>query len=311
MKIRILSDLHVDYNGRNKINYNDDIFTIICGDTAQTPSAGIDWIKQNIKNGLVTCGNHMPYGNFELAYASRKTMQELRNEYANAFPIDSNVSYLDANCGVISKIIDGILFIGTPMYTDMKISHDIFNPDGNKDFNCRQSEYHMNDFRCGITSIDRDAIDDDIFSTWTKYSTRLTAYDYANWFKQSKEMIENILNENEKLNNPLPVILFTHHSLLKEPLKHSFYISDSYSIRDYNWSSYASDYEHWLLSHKSIKVYCYGHVHDIAKDWRIYDIKNDNHSIKIINNARGYVYYGHDRFFNKDLIIDTETWTCI
>ena len=81
-----------------------------------------------------------------------------------------------------------------------------------------------------------------------------------------------------------------------------------YSIRDYNWSSYASDQKDWLLSHKSIKLYCCGHIHDIEKDWRDFYIENDSHRIRVINNARGYVYYGHDKHFNKDLIIDTDTF---
>lgn len=309
MKIRILSDLHVDYNDRYNLKYDDDIFTIICGDTAQTPKNGIEWIKNNIKNGLVICGNHMPYGNFGSAYGLRRTMQELRNEYAEAFPIDSNISYLDSECGVISKVIDNILFVGTVMYTDMQIKHNIFNPTGDIKFNCRASEYHMNDFRCGLISIDRDAIEDDIFGSYSKHSVKMTAGDYVTWFEKSKRMIDDVLNKNEQLEHPLPVVLFTHHSLIKDLLHYSYYIGCSYSMREYNWSSYASDYEDWLLSHKSIKAYCCGHIHAIDKNKRVFEIGNDEHKILVINNARGYVYYGHDEYFNKNLILDSDTWT--
>jgi hypothetical protein len=40
-------------------------------------------------------------------------------------------------------------------------------------------------------------------------------------------------------------------------------------------------------------------------------IRNDKSRCLVINNARGYVHYGHDIYFNPNRFIDTETWQVI
>lgn len=302
MKIRILSDLHVDINENKPLFYNDDVFTLICGDTAQSPSTAIEWINANIKNGLVICGNHLPYENYGAEAKDKKTISEFKNEFAAAFPVENNITFFDESVGVISKVVNNILFVGSVMYTDMQIKHPIFNPTGNREKNYHFSGLHMNDFNFGIT--DKTLTKDGILKL-----TYLHPRNYAEWFDATYEKIDRILTENEAKASPLPVVLFTHHPLISDYIYHSYYIETSYSHWEYNNPSYASDRYRWLEQHHSIKVYCCGHVHDVEPRYRILEhVRSNGDILKIVNNARGYIRYGHDRFFDENLILDTDTW---
>jgi hypothetical protein len=295
-KFRVLSDLHLDINEKYPITLdNKDIFTIICGDTSGYPDMTIKWIKENCPNGVGVSGNHLPYNNYN------KTIQELRNELATAFPITNSFTYLDCETNVFCKEVDNILFIGTCMYTNMAIKHRIWNPEGDIELNKRCSGYNMNDYRWGIKDNTLDPV------------IKISPNDYFDWFKNAYQKIENVLNENENLTNPKDVVLITHHPLITDFFGHNGYVEDyCYSQRHFNDASYASDMKKWLIRHTSIKCYCCGHIHDVYTDYRFFDIiRNDKSRCLVINNARGYVHYGHDIYFNPNRFIDTETWQVI
>lgn len=62
MKIRILSDLHLDINQKIPFLLEDkEIFTVLCGDISGNPEQTIEWINQNIKQGVFVEGNHIGY----------------------------------------------------------------------------------------------------------------------------------------------------------------------------------------------------------------------------------------------------------
>lgn len=300
-KFRVISDLHLDINEHYPLEFNDDIFTVICGDTSGSPSMSIDWIKKNIKCGVGVSGNHLPYND------DGKTIQELREELANAFPNNAAFTYLDCETGVFSKEVDGILFIGTCMYTDMHVKHEQWNPDGDIGINMRSSEYNMNDFRWGIKSKIYPVGQDNSCTTKS-----ITAHDYIDWFSNAYNKIEAMLNKNEALANPKPIVLITHHPLIVEPAYHNWYMENPnniYSMREYNLASYVSDMRSWLVRHNSIKCYCYGHIHAIEEDWRNFNIMHaDGSKMLVINNARGYVMRGHDSKFMKNVFVNTTTW---
>ena len=298
-KFRVISDLHIDINHKFPIAINDDVFTVICGDTSGTPAMTIDWVKNNVKYGVGVSGNHLPYNDLD------RTVQELREELACAFPNTSTFTYLDVETGTFSKEVDGILFVGTCMYTDMLIKNKRWNPNGDQLFNMKCSEYHMNDYRLGIKTKDYFLGTDN-----EPKLVKLTAEDYVEWFKNAYGKIEQLLNDNESASKPKDVVLFTHHPLIADFLMHSWYIDNSaYSYRDYNWASYASDMKDWVLRHTSVKCYCCGHIHAVDKDWQTFDIsREDGSKILVVNNARGYVRHKHDKDFNKDLFVNTKTW---
>ena len=302
-KFRVLSDIHLDINESYPLTFDDDIFTVICGDTSGYPKMTIDWIRKNIKNGVGISGNHLPYNDDELP------IQKLREKLARAFPATKDFTYLDCETKVFSKEVDGILFIGTCMYTDMSVKHEIWNPTGDRAFNMKCSMSHMNDYHWGIKAREKKP---NFVGEMVDTFTHITANDYFEWFKNAYNKIEKVLNENEALENPKPVVLLTHHPLIIDFLKHSTYVENAdhlYSAREFNWSSYGSDMKQWLLRHTSIKCYCCGHVHAVEKEYRNFKIeREDGSKILVVNNTRGYVGRGHDYFFNKNTFVNTKTW---
>ena len=133
-KFRVLSDLHLDINKDVPLEIKDkDVFAVICGDTSGVTEIGVDWIKKNIHRGVLVSGNHLPYNKKML------TLQEQREALEKEFPADGEVTYLDTECKTFCKEVDGILFIGTCMYSDMKISTP-WNPTGDIKVNCRTAE---------------------------------------------------------------------------------------------------------------------------------------------------------------------------
>lgn len=295
MKIRILSDLHVDYNERFPLEIPADkqnIFTILCGDTAGDPRITIDWVKRNMKCGLLCSGNHLPYNDQLL------TIQEQREQLAKAFPIDSSITYLDCECGVYSKEVDGILFIGTCMYSNMRITSSQYNPEGDVTVNKMISHRHMNDYRWGIKQLSYDFGQD---NEPTRHM--ITPADYVIWFVNAFNLIDQMLNENEKADEPKPVVLFTHFPLLRELVDHSYYVDPD------NLASYGNDTKYWLKAHNSIRCYCCGHAHNPMKKYRSYTFKHtDGSECRVVSNTRGYVSRGHADDFSLDCILDTDTW---
>ena len=55
MKIRILSDLHIDQNPKFELK-NKNVFTIIAGDISKDYKLTTKWIQDNIKEGLFKIG---------------------------------------------------------------------------------------------------------------------------------------------------------------------------------------------------------------------------------------------------------------
>lgn len=315
-KFRVISDLHVDVNEKFPIELpKDNVFTVICGDTSGNPKTTIEWVKANVKSGILISGNHLPYCNGYHHFNEYDTddlpeirlMSELRSELAEAFPASSDITYLDVETGVFKKEVDGIMFIGTTMYTDMMIRHDMWNKTGDASINMACSEFNMNDYRLGYTSRSYPfGADND-----PSY-VRMRASDYQKWFMNAFKAIDEVLRQNEMKENPVPVVLVTHHPLIKDFCMHSYYVDNAQNIwrqREFNWASYASNREYWLKRHTSIKCYCCGHIHSPEQNYRSFKIKRDDGSeILVVNNARGYIRDCGDFSFNKNRFVNTKTW---
>jgi len=310
-KIRILSDIHLDINHKYPLELADkDVFTVICGDTAGETEMGIEWIRKNVRRGIIVNGNHMPYRNAgDRPRSEYKTVGEFRKWLKDEFPIDSDVSYLDAETEDCSKVVDGILFVGSCFYTNFRVREPTWNPDGNQKLNMACSEWNMNDYRYGY--VDR------TYPTGADGDptlVRMKAEDLNKWFCNAFNRIDAILSENERSANPLPAVLATHYPLVTDYLAHNGYVdqpSSLYRQREFNWGSYASDVKAWLKNHPSLKVAASGHIHDVEKDYRYYGIKRKGmDDLLLVHNVRGYVGRGHARWFNPDTFVDTKTWTC-
>lgn len=280
MKVRVLSDLHLDVNrdypfslrGKEK-----DVFTVLAGDTSGDPQLTTEWVKKNLKRGLLISGNHLVYNRQHLP------IQDLRQQLADAFPPASDITYLDVLTGCFKKEVDGVLFIGTTLYTDFKLKSAYANGKQVQERNMSISWRYMNDYRWGLQSAD-------------EHITPMNALD---WFKQSFAAIEQAVSENERRPKPLPVVIITHHAPSRAC------ISDQYSDSETN-ASYASDLEEFIKNHPSVRAWIYGHVHAAC---RTVELSRDGQpSCLLINNARGYVHHLEDHDFTKGFFLDTDTW---
>lgn len=289
MKFRVISDLHIDLNGFDSISISDDIFTVICGDTSGSPSLTRDWITKNIKRGVGVSGNHLVYNK------ENKTIQELRDELAKYFPKSSDFTYLDTECDVFSKTVDNVMFVGSCMYSDMKLSKYY---DTDVCHNMRMSERIMNDYRYGIVKKCYPCGVDNAPSY-----VKMTAENYIQWFENGMSKVTSLVEENERSDAPKDIVLVTHFPLLREVVEQSFYVEYD------NFMSYGSSMKDWFNAHPSVKCHCCGHTHDMHKDYRHFYINLDHGKILVVNNSMGYLSRCHDMTFNPNTFVNTDDWT--
>lgn len=282
-KIRIISDIHIDINRDYTLSYKDDIFTIICGDICGNFKDTYKWVKKNIKQGILVCGNHIVYND------EMKPISYIKEYLHKKFPVDSPVTLLENEVGVLSKEVDGILFVGSCMYTDYKLR--VFGlEDVDEKFlitsNKWKSHYVMNDFNFGIRKMSKQII------------SYLTPDDYEEQFRDTMDKMITILEENEKKEHPLPVVLITHHPLSARCIAKRFKNSEVNA-------SFVSDREDFIIRFPSIKLICSGHVHD-SFQFNLDD--NDEQSPLYIINPRGYIRSNEGKKFNPNLCVNTKTW---
>lgn len=299
MKIRVLSDLHLDLNDAHCLELNDkDVFTVICGDTSGYLPLGIEWIKKNVKRGLCIAGNHVVYNRVKDP-AKVKTIQELKDQLHEEFPETGEVTFLDVNVGVYKKEVNGILFLGSTMYTDYNLPVYSTPAENDQLINMRMAAHPrqgMNDWYFAPYSKSNYLGQDNEFTT-----SPLKPEHYLRWFNRTIERFEEALAENEKSDSPKPVVILTHHCPTTACLQ-SKYNDNGLS------ASYVSNLEDFIERHTSIKCWCCGHIH--AQKVIVLGRK-DGSECKVVMNPRGYHSYFEDMDFNPDIFIDTETWEII
>lgn len=283
MKIRLLSDLHIDLNASYTLRLeNKDDFVLIAGDISGDPKITEKWLNQNVKNGIFIAGNHIVYNK------KKQTILELKQYLANKFILNSNITFLDSEIGIISKEVNGILFVGTTLYTD-------YNLNNSAEFDMRVAENFMNDFRWGIYSKNKDFPEDRLVPEFT----RLAPEHYLEYFNKSIQMMDKVLSENESGDQiTKPVVILTHHCPSTK------FISEKYKESIYN-ASYVSNLEYFMEKHPSIKLWLSGHIHN-----RIFSeyVRQDGSIIKLVANPRGYVNQLEASDWTKNVYVDTDTW---
>lgn len=282
-KIRIISDLHIDINKDYPLEYQDDIFTIVCGDICGDYKQAYKWINKNIKRGILVCGNHIVYNDYA------KTILSIKQYLSKKFPVDNEVTLLENEVGVISKVVDRILFVGSCMYTDYRLPIVGVKKENEKDvisINKWNGSYSMNDFNFGIKVKTKSLI---------RY---LTPDDYEEQFYDTLKKMTEVLEENESREVPLPVVLITHHPLSARCIAERFKNSKINA-------SFVSDYEEFINRFPSIKLVCSGHVHN-SFNFKLDDTREQ--SALYIVNPRGYIKHGEGKEFNSQLCVNTKTW---
>lgn len=277
MKIRILSDLHLDVNREEPFSLRDkDTFTILCGDVSGDPAITKDWIRKNVRHGVFVAGNHLVYNH------RGEAIEDLRKEMAAGDTGDC--TYLDClvdGCPIFRELDDKTVIIGSTMYTDFKLKGQ--GPEQPEDLtilrNKRLSLRCMNDYRWGLTKREdgtmRSLHPDDL------------ERGFDNFYRRLQIAVEDAYPDKN-------IIVATHYCPSRKC------ISDDY-LDDENNSSYVSELDDYIIKHPNIKLWCCGHVHHQAH-YKVGDCL-------IVMNPRGYVSRLEDTNFDSRLYVDTDDWS--
>ena len=300
MKIRLISDLHLDINHSYALDMhkigNDDIFTLIAGDISGSPDGAIKWLKANIKHGAFVSGNHD-------VYDSDLVIEDIKKLFAKEFPINADVSYFDNEVGVISKeISENVLLVADVMYTDYALPSGYRNPTGDVNKNICLADPWRSGFRGGMNDFNY-GICNKVFSklngSTCQRPKRLVPEYYLEHHIKAFEAITKTIEDNPTKE----IILMTHHCLSPQC------IDDAYNHDDLN-ASYVSNKEDWIIAHPNIKCICSGHIH-ARKSFKVGNalyVMNalgycSEHFKEWSNDANEYVSWTPDCF------IDTSNWT--
>ena len=290
MKIRAVSDLHVDINRRAPLHIDDDMFTIVAGDVSGNPDEIVKWVKSNLKHGAFVSGNHD-------VYDADMPIEDIKQMLAREFPASNDVTYFDNDIGVVSKQIDdNVILVADVMYTDYKLNVWTGKVDDNAVkanisyadpwLNMRGG---MNDFNHGKTRKVYPGRNDSTYKTG-----RLVPEFYAEHFAKAFDAINNVVESNKDKD----IILMTHHCLSPRCIAGD-YVDDRLN------ASYVSDKTEWLHAHPNIKIVVSGHVHEPK-------FFTEGTAKYILNPLGYYTYYdfkGKDTFKFDDVIIDTSDWS--
>ena len=273
MKLRILSDLHLDINDNVPFSLaNKDVFTIICGDIYGNPRQTIEWINNNIKQGVFIEGNH-------IGYDSEHSIQYIENFLCKHFPATAQITYLKDT----HKIVDDIVFVGGILWTDF----ELYGPEWKSLYKLYATQL-MNDFKYNYVNMEYSAQETEQNFRELLENLQIRQLHPSDTEQMFKHTLKNIKNACERFPDK-KIVVVTHHA----PSTKS--VSDIY-LTDKTTPAFANNLEQFILDYPNIKLWCHGHIHS-ASDYRI-------GNCRIICNPRGYVKLGEHSGFIDNLIIE-------
>lgn len=266
MKIRVISDLHIDVNRHIPIEYDDDIFTVVCGDVSGYAEDTIEWVKNNVRRGVFVEGNH-------IAYSGKYTIPESHAQLEYCFPLGEDVSYLNNSY----KVVDEIVFVGGTLWTNFRLGFpiDINIPEKGIEEAAKYAQKNMAIAKVGMNDYRLNRLTDGLLQPENTFF----------WFYETMETIANVC---EKFSNK-KIVVVTHHAPSARSL-------DERYVNSIPNPCYASDMDAFIEQNQNIALWCHGHIHEATR----YQIGNT----EVVCNPRGYVSYGESCGFDKDLIVE-------
>lgn len=197
--------------------------------------------SQKYRHVIWVMGNHEHYN-----FTFNKTYDHIKSQ------LPTNVYLLEKE----SIEIEGVLFLGATLWTDMNDGDDL-------------TMYHlkgcMNDFR--IIKYHNEQND------YYRFQPEI-AYRHH---KDTLAFFRIALENNRARPKPLPVVVVTHHAPSKLSIKPRY--ADDHLMN----GGYSSDLSEFMLDHPEIRVWTHGHTHDEFK----YQIGETT----VLCNPRGYMGY--------------------
>lgn len=260
MKIRILSDLHIDINNnKNNTKFDKPIFgfenedlinstdlILICGDISGSYfklNKYLDKLNNKLNNTKIIfiLGNHEFYEYDIERVTKNQAIKELKEKYTK----NDKITFLDNNY----IEIDNKIIVGCPLYTDFTLY-------GSQSYSKNIASLYINDFR--YVHLDDNGI-----------NRRVMPEDYIKWHKESVEYINKICKQF--INKD--VIVMTHFLPTEQGIS-SEYIGDECN------PFYCTNLEDLMLYNQNIKLWCFGHSHSV--------FEGVIGSTTIINSCYGY-----------------------
>jgi len=255
MKIRVVSDLHVDVNDMSEQEYDWFKFTdqlnetdvlLIAGDTAGSSYKEQDFYKYLRSKTeipiIVVGGNHLGYDYIRYRQINaimnyNNPLDQTKEDCIKQLKKDKNITFLD---NTYIELDNYIIFGGT-MYSNFLLygSH--------KDACMNTAERWLNDFRYVYT-----------FDKKTNTVRPVTANDYIKWFNKFMRNLKKCIKETNKdiivLTHFAPSIKSVESKYLNRPNRFSSPGSELNAV-------YASPLEEFILDNPRIKLWVHGHVH--------------------------------------------------
>jgi len=267
MRVNVISDLHIDFadltlpggdvlilsgdifeaKSFKKENYNSEMVLLEHEQEDKRPDRFYRFILEECsakyRKVIMVMGNHEHY-----RFQFHKTYEHIKSQ------LPSNVHLLEKE----SLELDGVLFLGATLWTDMNRQDAL-------------TMYHMqgamNDYR-QITMFNEEK------HAYHRLQPEYTVQEHL----KTLEYFKNVLAENRaREGGALPVVVVTHHSPSKLSIK------PKYEKDVLMNGAYSSDLSEFILDHPEIRVWTHGHTHD-PFDYMVGDTR-------IICNPRGYKYY--------------------
>ena len=267
MRVNVISDLHIDFAdltlpGGDVLILSGDIFEAKRFDQEiynpemvllaheredQRPDRYYRFIleecSRKYREVIMVMGNHEHY-----RFKFHKTYEHIKSQ------LPPNVHLLEKE----SMELDGVLFLGATLWTDMN---------GQDPVTLYSMQNMMNDYR-QITMLDTKR------NLYHRLQPEYTVQEHLKTVEYFKIQLEA---NRAREGGALPVVVVTHHS----PSKQSTH--PKYQDQIVMNGAYSSDLDEFILDNPEIRVWTHGHTHEIF-DYMI-------GTTRIICNPRGYKYY--------------------
>lgn len=267
MRIKLVSDLHLEFSDINIENNQDYDVLILSGDILVIEKLKLENSEygQRFRDFLKRCSFQFPHvvyvaGNHEFYGGGKfyRGIDDLREYCSTQF---NNVYFLECD----TKVIDDVVFVGGTLWTDMN-KNDPLTLHGIKDM--------MNDYR---------AIRND-----SKGHVALKPTDTVERHRKTLEYFRVVLDENKDKK----CVVVAHHTPSWQSC-HEQYRGD-YIMN----GAYHSSLEDFILDRPQIKLFTHGHTHH-AFDYMIGETR-------VVCNPRGYESFSGKEHtgWDPDLVIE-------
>lgn len=279
MKIKLVSDLHLEFSDIDVPNDNNYDVLLLGGDIMiaqdmhdhSEKSVRIGTMieslgrrqetAQRFRDFLKRCSLQFPHvvyiaGNHEFYHGKYPDAFDYLREECAKFP---NVYFLEME----TKEINDVVFVGCTLWTDMNKGDPL---------TLHACENYMNDYRVVRNS--------------SRNYARLSPTDTATRHKQSLKFIKDTVEADASKK----YVVVGHHSPSKLSTKPRY--ADDHLIN----GAYSSDLSEFILDHPQIKLWTHGHTHHFF-DYLIGETR-------IVCNPRGYEGYEEDSGWDRNIVLE-------